>query len=114
MGGNHSITMEYYYVYNRKEFKRITLDDLFKKGYDQKILMIDEENFRKQEGLKPADKLSEEVGYFFDNQWFILNDNFLLTEKGIKFLFNVYEIKPYVAGITTLEIPYQQLKEILK
>jgi hypothetical protein len=58
--------------------------------------------------------LSEEVGYFFENQRFILNDNFVLTQKGIKFLFNVYEIKPYTAGITELEIPYEKLNGILK
>ena len=114
MGGNHPISMEYYYVYNRKDFKRITLDDLFQKGYDQKLLSIAEEIFRKQEKLKPTDKLSEEAGYFFDNQRFILNDNFVLTEKGIKFLFNVYEIKAYVFGITELEIPYEKLNRILK
>jgi hypothetical protein len=114
MGGNHPISMEYYYVYNRSDFKRITLDDLFEKGYDQKLLVIAESIFRKQEKLKPADKLSEEAGYFFENQRFILNDNFTLTDKGIKFLFNVYEIKPYVAGLTELEIPYEDLKGILK
>lgn len=114
MGGNHPISMEYFYVYNRKDFKRITLDDLFEKGYDQKLLRIAEEIFRKQEKLKPTDKLSEEAGYFFENQRFILNDNFILTEKGIKFLFNVYEIKAYAFGITALEIPYEKLDGILK
>jgi len=114
MGGNHPISMEYYYVYNRKDFRRITLDDLFKKGYDQKLLAVAEEIFRTQEGLKAKDSLNEKNGYFFHNQRFILNDNFILTQKGLKFLFNVYEIKPFVAGITTLEIPYAQLKEILK
>lgn len=114
MGGNHPISMEYFYVYNRNNFKRILLDDLFKEGYDQKLLSIAEAIFRKQENLKSADKLSEEAGYFFENQRFILNDNFTLTEKGLKFLFNVYEIKPYASGITELEIPYEKLKEILR
>ena len=114
IGGNHPISMEYYYVYNRKNFQRITLDDLFQKGYDQNLLRIAEEIFRKQEGLNSGDKLSEEKGYFFKNQRFILNDNFMLTEQGIKFVFNVYEIKPFVAGITELEIPYSQLKALLK
>jgi hypothetical protein len=114
MGGAHPISMEYYYVYDRKTFKRITLDDLFEQGFDQKLLVIAEGIFRKQEGLKSADKLSEEKGYFFENQRFILNDNFVLTAKGIKFLYNVYEIKPYAAGITELEIPYEAVKNILK
>jgi len=46
-------------------------------------------------------------------------DTFLRTEgfftdKGLKFLYNVYEIKPYASGITELEIPYEDLKGILK
>jgi hypothetical protein len=114
MGGAHPISMEYYYIYNREDFKRIRLDDLFKPNFDQKLLLIAETIFRKQEKLKPADKLGEDNGYFFEKGKFILNDNFTLTETGIKFLYNVYEIKPYAAGITELEIPYTELKEILK
>jgi hypothetical protein len=114
MGGAHPMSMEYYYVYDRKSFKRITLDDIFVQGYGKKLLPSAEAIFRKQENLKPADKLGEENGYFFENGRFILNDNFTFTDKGIKFLFNVYEIKPYAAGVTELEIPYESLKEILK
>ena len=113
MGGAHPISMEYYFIYNRKDFMRIRLDDLFKEGYDKKLLLIAESIFRKQEKLKPADKLGEETGYFFEKGKFILNDNFTLTETGIKFLYNVYEIKAYAAGVTELEIPYSDLKEIL-
>lgn len=42
MDGNHPINMEQYYIYNRKNFKRIILDDLFWKGFDQKSLDIAE------------------------------------------------------------------------
>jgi Protein of unknown function (DUF3298)/Deacetylase PdaC len=114
MGGAHPISMEYYYIYDRKDFKRIRLEDLFKPDFDKKLLLIAENIFRKQEKLKPTDKLSEDKGYFFEKERFILNDNFTLTETGIKFLYNVYEIKPYAAGITELEIPYSDLKEIMK
>ena len=114
MGGVHPISMEYYFIYDRKDFKRINLDDLFKIGYDKKLLLIAESIFRKQEKLKPVDRLNDENGYFFENGRFILNDNFTLTETGIKFLYNVYEIKSYAAGVTELEIPYSELKDILK
>jgi hypothetical protein len=114
MGGAHPISMEYYYIYDRKDFRRIRLDDLFKPNFDKKLLLVAETIFRKQEKLKPADKLGEDNGYFFENGRFILNDNFTLTQTGIKFLYNVYEIKPYAAGITELEIPYSELKEIMK
>ena len=42
MDGNHPINMEQYYIYNRKNFKRIILDELFWKGFDQKSLDIAE------------------------------------------------------------------------
>lgn len=113
MGGNHPISMEYYYIYDRKDFKRIKLEDLFKPNFDKKLLVIAEAIFRKQEKLKPVDKLTDENGYFFEKGLFILNDNFTLTQTGIKFLYNVYEIKPYSFGITELEIPYAELNEIM-
>ena len=114
MGGNHPISMEYYYIYERKDFKRIKLEDLFEPNFDKKLLVIAEAIFKKQEKLKPADRLTDENGYFFEKGRFILNDNFTLTQTGIKFLYNVYEIKAYAAGITELEIPYSDLKSILK
>jgi hypothetical protein len=114
MGGAHPISMEYYYIYDRHDFKRVKLEDLFKPNFDKKLLTIAEAKFRSQERLKPADKLTDENGYFFEKGRFILNDNFTLTQTGIKFLYNVYEIKSYAAGITELEIPYSDLKEILK
>ena len=114
MGGNHPISMEYYYIYDRKDFKRIKLEDLFKPNFDKKLLVVAEAIFRKQEKLKPADKLTDENGYFFEKGRFMLNDNFTLTQTGIMFLYNVYEIKAYAFGITELEIPYSEVKEILK
>lgn len=50
----------------------------------------------------------------FENQCFILNDNFILTEKGIKFLFNVYEIKPYVVGITNIILTIESIIGVRK
>jgi hypothetical protein len=32
IGENHPISMEYYYAYERENFKQVILDDLFKKG----------------------------------------------------------------------------------
>ena len=43
-----------------------------------------------------------------------LTKNLWIPPKGTKFLFNVYKIKPCVVGIMELEIPYQQLKALLK
>lgn len=113
-GGAHPVGMEYYYVYEAKTYKRVALRDLFKQGYEPRLLKIAETFFRKQENLKASDKLNDENGYFFENGKFKLNDNFIITDKSILFLYNVYEIKPYAAGATILEIPLGTVKTLLK
>ena len=40
--------------------------------------------------------------------------NFLLKSDGIDFLYNAYEIAPYVVGVTVLKIPYEALTDVLK
>jgi nitrate reductase cytochrome c-type subunit len=114
MGGAHPVSMEYYYNYDRKTLKKLSLDDIFEKGYDAKLLAIAEGIFRKNEQLKPEDPLNQDNGYFFENGKFLLNDNFQLTPKSIKFLYNVYEIKAYAEGVTELEIPLSEVQALMK
>ena len=45
---------------------------------------------------------------------FALNDNFLVTPVGIRFLYNEYEIKSYAEGQTELLIPYNKIKSLLR
>jgi hypothetical protein len=68
--------------------------------------------FRKQENLTPTASLKND--YFFKGDQFSLNKNFLITPLGLKFLYNQYEIKPYAAGQTVLDIPYAQIKTLLQ
>lgn len=113
-GGAHPISMEYYHNYDLKTHKKLSLDDVCEKDYAQKLLAVAEKQFRKNEHLADTTKLDDASGYFFENGKFLLNDNFMLTENGLLFLWNVYEIKSYAEGVTTLEIPFEDLKGILR
>ena len=42
------------------------------------------------------------------------NGNFLLSEEGIVYIFNQYEIAPYAAGVIELTIPWDEVSDILK
>jgi hypothetical protein len=42
------------------------------------------------------------------------NGNFFISDEGITYLFNVYEIAPYYVGQTEIFLPYSDLKLILR
>jgi hypothetical protein len=111
-GGAHGGTKIRYLNWNVKQTKKILLSDILKPGYEAELTAIGEKIFRKQENLDTTTPLSRD--YFFKDGKFALNQNFLITPFGLKFLYNQYEIKPYAAGQTTLDIPYAQIKTLLQ
>jgi hypothetical protein len=112
MGGAHPNSSFSYLNYDRKTQRVLTLDDILKPNTYAKLEAIAEPIFRKNEGLAANQSLAD--AYFFDKDVFHLNSNFTLTQEGIEFLYNPYEIKPYVAGTTKLLIPYASIKELVK
>ncbi|MGZ3813001.1 MAG: RsiV family protein [Mucilaginibacter sp.] len=92
--------------------KKIGLNDLFIDGYQEKLTQIAESIFRKNEKLSDAAPLTGQ--YRFKENKFALNDNFVVTPLGIRFLYNQNEIKPHEAGSTELILPYAEIKSLLK
>lgn len=78
-----------------------------------KLTAIVEQKFREEFDLKPNDSLSEK-GFTFENDQFILSDNFGFTETGITFLYNPYEIASYATGVLTVSIPFNELEGLYK
>jgi hypothetical protein len=111
-GGAHGASATFFINWDTKANKDIALDDLFETGYQDKLKSIAEAIFRKDEKLSDTASLAND--YFFKDNKFALNDNFSITPTGLKFIYNQYEIKPYAAGITTLVIPYSQIKSLLQ
>jgi hypothetical protein len=111
-GGAHGSSGKYYLNWNTESNKEIILDDLFLKDYESQLEEFAEKIFRKNEQLTASESLAG--AYFFENDQFSLNKNFLITPEGLKFTYNQYEIKPYVAGMTDLIIPYGEIKSLIK
>jgi len=110
-GGAHGHTLSFFFNWNTKARKSIELADILKKGYQDSLNKVAESIFRKNE--KITDSASLALDYFFKDNKFTLNNNFLITPVGIRFLYNQYEIKPYAAGQTNLLIPYAKIKSLL-
>ncbi|WP_316789454.1 DUF3298 and DUF4163 domain-containing protein [Pedobacter frigoris] len=111
-GGAHPNSVYTYLNYDTKTAKEILLDSLILPGSMDKLTSIAEQIFRKNEKLSATASLKD--GYFFENDKFKLNNNFTITDEGLKFLYNPYEIKAYVYGTTELLIPFSELKAIAK
>ncbi|WP_158828554.1 DUF3298 and DUF4163 domain-containing protein [Mucilaginibacter lacusdianchii] len=111
-GGAHGTSAIRYLNWNTQSRKKIQLKDILKPGYETQLTTTAEKIFRKQENLSATASLSRD--YFFKDGKFSLNNNFLITPVGLKFLYNQGEIKPNAAGQTTVEIPYDQIKSIIQ
>lgn len=111
-GGAHGSSITIFINWNTKSEKNITLADILVNGYEGSLNQVAESIFRKEEKLTANASLAHD--YFFKDNKFALNKNFLITPLGIRFLYNQYEIKPYAAGQTDVFIPYTQIKSLLR
>lgn len=74
------------------------------------VIKIAENIFRKSKQIPDGEDISKT---WFWNGKFYLPDNFVYTEKGILFFYNVYEIAPYEQGETELLLDYETLGKLL-
>lgn len=106
-GGAHDILVELWFNYDLRTKKKLALTDLIQDTTEFRRVV--EQHFRKHEGI--ADTSAYGEAYFFDKDYFVLADNFGFTKRGMVFHYNVYEIKAYSEGPTTLLISYAELAQ---
>jgi len=110
-GGVHPNYATYYINWNVKKGEEFSLDDLLVKDYSDKLNAIAEKIFRKDQQIARDSSLE---AYHFENGIFALNDNFLITPKGLNFSYNPYEITAYMQGAPSVFIPYPSIKKLLR
>jgi hypothetical protein len=94
-----------------KTGKQIKKEHLFSdlKGFTK----LAEQKFRKQQKV-PKNVNINETGYWFTDEKFHLPLNIFLTEKGVKLVYNQYEVSSYAEGPIELLIPYKEADKYLK
>ncbi|OKS86554.1 DUF3298 and DUF4163 domain-containing protein [Mucilaginibacter polytrichastri] len=112
LGGAHGAAFTGFINWATKAHKNLTLKDILVDGGLPQLNQVAEKIFRKQENLSDTSSLKND--YFFKDNKFSLNENFLISPIGLRFVYNQYEIKPYAAGKTDLVIPYTQIKKLLR
>jgi len=110
LGGAHGSYNVAYTNFDMRNGNVLKTKDIFNKGYETALNKMIEAQYRKQMNLKPGEPLIE--GGLFDNK-IAFNDNFAITNEGIEFLYNQYEIAPYAVGVIDIKLTYKELDAIL-
>lgn len=92
----------------------IRLTDLFDQGILVRLTKIVEKKFRKKDNLSDTASLINYPYYSIKDGVFILPSNFLITKKGITFLYNEEELDAWSEGTPQFDIPYAQIKSLLR
>lgn len=97
---------------NLKTGKRINEDDIFNPGYEKLLTKIFRDYLIKTNKVGSVKEL-EDLGYFGIEEM-IPNDNFLLDDKGITYIFNKGENSAYTLDAIKIFIPYNEIGLSLK
>jgi len=111
-GGAHGNQMNTYLNFYAENGRLVTLDDLFVPGYESLLNEILLKSLMKQAEVTSMEALQEKRYLLWSGMY--PSKNFLLKNDGMEFLYNAYEIAPYVVGVTVLKIPYGDLTDLLK
>ena len=112
-GGAHPNTYINITNFDPANGSEITLDDIFKEGYEEPLTVILTNTLMAKAKATTIEELHNKGFLFFDTEMFVSN-NFIPGNDSITFLYNRYEIAPYAAGEILLTIDYTTLKEIMK
>ena len=105
------IYFTYFQNIDLRTLKQIELNDLLIGEYDEELTELLIAQLMKDVGASTKEEL-EEYGYGTTAD-IIPTENFKLTPGGISFLYNIYEIAPYVIGPVEIDLSFKQLDPIL-
>lgn len=112
MGGAHGNTVTTNRVFDMSSQNTVTLSNLF----TEESLSVVADNLRQalaiQNDCQTVDELIQS-GIFFSAGEIEPNDNFLLDNKGLTWIYDPYEIAPYAYGPVTVSLSWNQLVDLI-
>ncbi|MGI6342573.1 MAG: RsiV family protein [Bacteroidales bacterium] len=112
-GGAHGIYIQENITVNLNTIEKIQETDIFIPNYKEPLAQV----IRKKllENLREIYDGDDEYlkQYFFEFNNIYPNNNFLIDDKGLNYVYNVYEIAPYASGMFEVFIPYSEITHLL-
>lgn len=112
-GGAHDFGYSQYHILEKATGRHLHLADFFDSTGLKKLTRLGEIEFCIERGIK--DNMTfEEAGFNFEDERFFLPENFCFKENGMEFIFNSYEVAPYVLGPTVFVIPANKIVGLMR
>ena len=111
-GGAHGMSGQYFYNIDLNSGQLLALADIIKVENKAGLLKIAHELFYEQRNIPQGQSL-EQAGYWFEENKFYLPENYTITDEGLYFLYNPYEIASYADGKIELFIPNSEINSML-
>lgn len=111
-GGAHGYKAIIYSSFDKERNQRITESDIFVEDYKEALASVIQDQLAKDLKVGSAEKLSE-IGLFAPQE-IEPNGNFLLTESGIRYCYNPYEIGPYAMGHIYVHLSWDSVSELIR
>jgi hypothetical protein len=112
-GGAHGLGNTLLQVFDVNTAKTLTIQDIFKPGYEASLRQVLEKHLRTAYEIPEGSALNGDQGVLFDPH-LALTRNFYLTGQGVGFIYNPYEVAPYVVGPIELFVPFSEIREIVR
>lgn len=111
-GGAHNAHYYTNRVFDLKTGERITEAEIFVEDYQDDLAKIIVDAIALCNNVDKASDL-ENIGFFNINEIYP-NKNFYVDDIGITYTFNEYEIAAYVVDATSVRIPYEKIRHLLR
>jgi hypothetical protein len=112
-GGANELATSLYVSYSLDRIDRLSMADLFVEGSAKRLNELGEKKFRELRGIAPGRSLAD-AGFDFPGGYFRLSGNFAVTQDGLVFRYNPYDVGPFALGATEVSLATEQLKEVLR
>lgn len=113
-GAAHGYHTLKYIAFDLNTNKRITEASTFVNGYQDKLNELLVKYMMEQYHANNFNDLLDKRLLLVDKKDILPNGNFYVTNYGIVYCFNEYEISAYAAGETTVTIPFFELAGLIK
>ena len=113
LGGAHGLATLHYLNLDPATGARKALTDLLKEGTLPDATALAQARFRQVRGVADGTTLKD-AGFTFENDAFVLSDNFALRDDGLAFYYNPYDVAPYSMGATEIVLSPDEIRSLLK